>query len=215
VRDSLILRVASCVLLLGALASCLTLSLVRITFTGDYPPLDLVGPPQGLVWLPVPAGVGTPLQPARPWACTSTGVGAYSFTGAAMLVGGEPTSHLAAVFCADADGIAPPGVSLGGQPLLAAVAVLILAAASMSAAWLPAHRLVTAGLALLAILLLAAGPFGVLTLSVAGRPVPAALPQLQPDTGFWVAAGMLAAVSLLNVPPGRRMAGQGPRAVGF
>jgi hypothetical protein len=55
----------------------------------------------------------------------------------------------------------------------------------------------------------------VLTLSVAGRPVPAALPQLQPDTGFWVAAGMLAAVSLLNVPPGRRMAGQGPRAVGF
>jgi hypothetical protein len=41
-RGSLTLRVASCVLLLGALASCLALSVVRITFTGDYPPLVLI-----------------------------------------------------------------------------------------------------------------------------------------------------------------------------
>ncbi|MGD1052527.1 MAG: hypothetical protein ABR950_01740 [Candidatus Dormibacteria bacterium] len=42
-RGSLTLRVASCLLLLGALASCLGLPVVRVTFTGDYPPLDLVG----------------------------------------------------------------------------------------------------------------------------------------------------------------------------
>jgi hypothetical protein len=106
-------------------------------------------------------------------------------------------------------------VSLGGQPLLAAAVVLILGAAGVTAAGLPARRPVTAGLALLAIVLLAAGPFGVLTLSVAGRPLPGALPEYQPDTGFWVAGGLLAAVSLLNVPPGRWMPGQGPRAIGL
>ncbi|MGD1052528.1 MAG: hypothetical protein ABR950_01745 [Candidatus Dormibacteria bacterium] len=131
-----------------------------------------------------------------------------------MLVGGEPAAQHAAVLCGEASGVAPTDVSLGGQPLLAAVVMLVLVAGGLTAAGPPAHRPVTAGLALIAIVLLAAGPFGVLTLSVAGRPVPAALPQLQPDMGFWVAAGLLAAVSLLNVPPGRRIAARGALAVG-
>jgi hypothetical protein len=213
-RGSLTLRVASCVLLLGALASCLALSVVRITFTGDYPPLELVGPPQRLAWLPIPSGASPLARRAYAGICANTAIGAFSFSGAEVLAGAEPAEQLAAS-CGDYLFGPLTDVSLGGQPLLAAAVVLILGAAGVTAAGLPARRPVTAGLALLAIVLLAAGPFGVLTLSVAGRPLPGALPEYQPDTGFWVAGGLLAAVSLLNVPPGRWMPGQGPRAVGL
>jgi hypothetical protein len=76
------------------------------TFSGDYPALGLLGPPQSIAWQ---GEAGTLLNPPRNEACSSLGVGAFYFRGAALLVGGGPDDQRAFGFCGDAQGSHRPG----------------------------------------------------------------------------------------------------------
>jgi hypothetical protein len=205
-------RLVTSVLLITALGCCLGLSLVRITFSGDYPALGLLGPPQSIAWR---GEAGTPLTPPRNEACSSLGVGAFSFRGAALLVGGGPDEQRAFGFCGDVLGEPPAGVGLGGQPALAAAIVLILVGVAVNAAGLPGRGPASAIVALVAVALLAAESLGPLTLSVPGHRLPSGLLQAGPDVGFWVSVGLLAAVSLINVPPGRWVGREGRGVIGI
>jgi hypothetical protein len=182
------LRVTSSVLLLGALAG-FALSMVQL-------------------FLYFGSGTVIANNPLLLNFGSGTGIANYAFPdcavgGWALLLGGAyPT----------------PGTTcypnLGPQPLAIAAAAIILLLLLVNILGLWGRRTITAAACLVAVALLAISTLG---LSAAFGTQPDLGPifsQSGPDIGFWVVAGLLLAVALINSPPGRWAARDGRRILG-
>lgn len=171
-RTTRLLRVLSLILLLAALVS-LGLSMARITFS-----------PGLLAELNALPGLGS-----LPQACVTGGIAAYS--GLTLVWGGAPAVNAACLSQVQDSGQA----NLGIQPPALAAALLILGAVLITVRAPRRHGLMTAGLCLVAavLLLVDALRLGGVFASHFGRGGSAVVSE--PDLGLWVVDGLLLVVA--------------------